>query len=80
MKLKRVLSGVIGFPIVALIFIYGNKYIIDAFIGIISIMAMYEYLFINSIFTCNSERIFTNYYCSFNITNSGIAFYESDCK
>ena len=44
MKLKRVLSGVIGFPIVALIFIYGNKYIIDAFIGIISIMAMYEYL------------------------------------
>ena len=44
MKLKRVLSGVIGFPIVALIFIYGNKYIIDAFIGIISIIAMYEYL------------------------------------
>lgn len=44
MKLKRVLSGVIGFPIVALIFIYRNKYIIDAFIGIISIMAMYEYL------------------------------------
>ena len=44
MKLKRVLSGVIGFPIVALIFIYGNKYIIDAFIGIISIIAMYDYL------------------------------------
>ena len=44
MKLKRVLSGLIGFPIVALIFIYGNKYIIDAFIGIISIIAMYEYL------------------------------------
>lgn len=44
MKLKRVLSGLIGFPIVALIFIYGNTYIIDAFIGIISIIAMYEYL------------------------------------
>ena len=44
MKLKRMLSGLIGFPIVALIFIYGNKYIIDAFIGIISIIAMYEYL------------------------------------
>lgn len=44
MKLKRVLSGVIGFPIVALIFIYGNKYIIDGFLGVISIVAMYEYL------------------------------------
>ena len=44
MKLKRILSGLIGFPIIALIFIYGNTYIIDAFIGIISIIAMYEYL------------------------------------
>lgn len=44
MKLKRILSGLIGFPIVALIFIYGNTYITDAFIGIISIIAMYEYL------------------------------------
>ena len=44
MKLKRILSGLIGFPIVALIFIYGNKYIIDAFIAVISIIAMYEYL------------------------------------
>lgn len=44
MKLKRILSGLIGFPIVALIFIYGNTYIIDAFISIISIVAMYEYL------------------------------------
>lgn len=44
MKLKRILSGLIGFPIVALIFIYGNTYIIDAFIAVISIIAMYEYL------------------------------------
>ena len=44
MKLKRILSGLIGFPIVALIFIYGNTYIIDAFVCIISIIAMYEYL------------------------------------
>ncbi|MGN1271466.1 MAG: phosphatidate cytidylyltransferase [Clostridia bacterium] len=44
MKLKRILSGVIGLPIVALIFIYGNTYIIDVFLGIISIIAMYEYL------------------------------------
>lgn len=44
MKLKRILSGIIGFPIVALIFIYANTYIIDAFIGLIAIIAMYEYL------------------------------------
>ena len=44
MKLKRMLSGLIGFPIVALIFIYANTYIIDAFIAVISIVAMYEYL------------------------------------
>lgn len=44
MKLKRMLSGLIGFPIVALIFIYANTYIIDDFIAVISIVAMYEYL------------------------------------
>lgn len=44
MKLKRVLSGIIGFPIVALIFIYANTYIIDTVIGLVAIIAMYEYL------------------------------------
>ena len=44
MKLKRILSGVIGLPIVALILIYGNIYIIDGVFSIVAIIAMYEYL------------------------------------
>ena len=43
MKLKRILSGVIGLPIVALILIYGNTYIIDILFGIVAIIAIYEY-------------------------------------
>lgn len=44
MKLKRILSGVIGLPIVALILIYGNTYIIDGVFTVVAIIAMYEYL------------------------------------
>ena len=40
MKLKRILSGIIGFPIVALILIFGNIYVIDVFFAIV---ALYEY-------------------------------------
>ena len=44
MKLKRVLSGVIGLPIVALILIYGNIYIIDIFFAVIALLSIYEYM------------------------------------
>lgn len=44
MKLKRILTGVIGLPIIALILIYGNIYVVDVFIALISALAMYEYL------------------------------------
>lgn len=44
MKLKRILSGVIGLPIVALILILGNKYVIDAMFGIIALISIHEYL------------------------------------
>ncbi len=43
MKLKRVLTGVIGFPIVAALLIFTNKYIIDVIISIVAIIAMYEF-------------------------------------
>ncbi len=43
MKLKRVLSGVIGLPIVALILIFGNIYIIDVIFAIVAIIAIHEY-------------------------------------
>ena len=44
MKLKRILSGIIGLPIVALILIYGNIYVIDIVFAIVAIIAMHEYL------------------------------------
>ena len=43
MKLKRVLSGVIGLPIVALILIYGNIYVIDVVFSVVAIIAIHEY-------------------------------------
>lgn len=44
MKLKRILSGMIGFPIVALILIFGNIYVIDVIFAIVALIAMSEYL------------------------------------
>ncbi len=44
MKLKRILSGIIGLPIVALILIFGNIYIVDVFFTIVAIITIYEYL------------------------------------
>lgn len=43
MKLKRILTGVIGLPIVALILIFGNIYIIDILFSIVAIIALHEY-------------------------------------
>ena len=43
-KIKRVSSALMLFPLVAIIFIVGNKYIISVGLAIIAIMAMYEYL------------------------------------
>ena len=45
MNVKRVLTSLIGFPIVVLVLIFGNKckYLIDVAFAIIAIIAMYEY-------------------------------------
>lgn len=43
MDIKRVLTATIGFPLVTIVLILGNKYIIDVAVAIISIIAMYEY-------------------------------------
>ena len=43
MKLKRILSGIIGLPIVALILIYGNTYVIDILFAIVAAIAIHEY-------------------------------------
>ena len=43
MKIKRILSGVIGLPIVALILIFGNIYVIDVVFALVAIIAIHEY-------------------------------------
>ena len=43
MNLKRILSGIILFPIMAIILIFGNKYLVDLFISIVSIMSIHEF-------------------------------------
>lgn len=43
MKLKRILSGIIGLPIVALILICGNIYVIDVFFALVAIITIHEY-------------------------------------
>lgn len=43
MKAKRIATGLIGFPIVALVLIFGNKYLIDVAFAIIAALSVYEY-------------------------------------
>ena len=43
MNVKRVLTGVIGFPLVILLLVLANKYIIDGVAAIIACIAIYEY-------------------------------------
>ena len=43
MNLKRLLTGIIGFPIVLLVLVFANKYIIDIVIAIVAAISMYEY-------------------------------------
>ncbi|MBR2289197.1 MAG: phosphatidate cytidylyltransferase [Clostridia bacterium] len=43
MNVKRVLTGVIGFPLVILLFVLANKYIIDVFMAVVACIAVHEY-------------------------------------
>ena len=43
MDLKRILTTVLGLPIVALLFVLGNKYVIGVAVLIVSIISMHEY-------------------------------------
>ncbi len=44
MNVKRILTAVIGFPIVFCVLVFGNKYIIDTIFAIIAIISMNEYI------------------------------------
>lgn len=71
MKLKRILTGVIGLPIVALILIFGNKYIIDIVFSVVAIISIHEYFSAIEkqykpvkwlrIHCCNTYSIYTHY-------------------
>ncbi len=43
MNYKRILSGVILFPIMAVIFIFGNTYFVDILVSIIAIISLHEF-------------------------------------
>ena len=43
MDIKRLLTTLIGLPVVILFIVFGNKYVMDVVIAIISLIAMYEY-------------------------------------
>jgi len=43
MDFKRFTSAIIGFPLVAIILIVGNKYLVDIAISVIAIMSLHEY-------------------------------------
>lgn len=44
MNIKRVLTAIIGLPIVVIMLLIGNKYIIDVIFAIVAIIAMNEYI------------------------------------
>ena len=43
MNMKRIITALIGFPVVASILIFGNKYVIDALFAVVAMLALYEY-------------------------------------
>lgn len=43
MSIKRVLSTLLGLPLVVLVLALGNEYVIDIFFAVVAIISMYEY-------------------------------------
>ena len=44
MNIKRLTSGLLGFPLVLIVLLIGNKYVVDIALSIIALLAMDEYL------------------------------------
>ena len=44
MDFKRITSALLGFPLVVLVFVLGNIYVVDIALVIIAILSMYEYV------------------------------------
>jgi len=43
MDIKRVTSALLGFPLVIIVLLFGNKYVIDAVMAIVAIISLQEY-------------------------------------
>lgn len=43
MDIKRVMSALLGFPLVVIILTFGNKYVVDVFLAVVAILSMQEY-------------------------------------
>ena len=43
MNVKRVVSGLVLFPVAAAILILGNKYVVDVAVAILAIMCLHEF-------------------------------------
>ena len=43
MDIKRITSALLGFPLVVIILIFGNKYVVDIFLAAIAMLGMQEY-------------------------------------
>lgn len=43
MNFKRIITTIVGLPFVAVILIFGNKYLVDVIISLIAIMSLHEY-------------------------------------
>lgn len=43
MNIKRIISGIILFPLLAILLVFGNKYLVDVFISVVAIMSIHEF-------------------------------------
>ena len=43
MNIKRIMTAIIGLPLVILLILFGNKYIMDIVVAVVAVIAMYEY-------------------------------------
>ena len=65
MDMKRITSGLLGFPIVVLILLIGNKYVVDIALAVIAIFAIDEYF--NAISKISKPVRWLGYLCCISI-------------
>lgn len=65
MDIKRITSSLLGFPLVLLVLLIGDKYIVDIALSIIALLAMNEYL--NTVGKVAKPVRWISYLCCFSI-------------